>query len=426
MEIVDVAVVGSGPYGLSVSANLSAAGVEHRIFGPPMLTWRSMPRGMYMKSLDFATNVYTPRPGFKLVDYCRARTISSAEPVAMDLFARYGLWAQEQLVPHLEPVEVTRLGRPNGAFEIQLASGETLGARRVVMATGLTYFARLPEALRGLPAGLASHTARNRDYDSFRGRDVAVLGAGQSALEAAVMLHEAGARPQLLVRGPGALFASPPPKSRPLRHHVLHPLSVLGHGRLNFFLQHVPFGVHYLPDKHRVSLTRRHLGPWGAWWLAPRFQGKVPVVPRTTVIRAEPHGSRLNLRLHNSADGIQRDMVVDHGVAGTGYEPDLSAIPFLDPGLLGRIDRLERAPRLSARFESSVPGLYFVGAASAFSFGPLFRFVAGAGYAAEVVTRHLAARGGRKARVVAWPNPARIFAGPPDRRTGAGDDAAAS
>jgi hypothetical protein len=37
-----------------------------------------------------------------------------------------------------------------------------------------------------------------------------------------------------------------------------------------------------------------------------------------------------------------------------------------------------------------VPGLYFIGPASAFSFGPLFRFVAGASYATPVVARHLA------------------------------------
>lgn len=183
-----------------------------------------------MKSLDFATNIYSPRRGFRLTDYCNQRAISSAEPVAMDLFSKYGLWAQEQLVPHLEQVEVTRLASDGSLFEVGLANGEKLSARRVVMATGLAFFSYLPEVLPGLPPDLVTHTCQ-REYGRFRDRGVAVLGAGQSALEAAVLLHEAGARQKLLSRCDGASFAPPPPPRRPLHRRVLHPVSVLGPSR---------------------------------------------------------------------------------------------------------------------------------------------------------------------------------------------------
>src|ERR1700748_2498024 len=100
----DVAIIGAGPYGLSVSAQLSGYGIQHRIFGVPMQLWRGMPKGMCLKSTDFATNIYAPSKGYSFIDYCRLEGVSSAEPIATDLFVRYGLWAQKKLVPHLEQV----------------------------------------------------------------------------------------------------------------------------------------------------------------------------------------------------------------------------------------------------------------------------------------------------------------------------------
>jgi len=108
-------------------------------------------------------------------------------------------------------------------------------------------------------------------------------------------------------------------------------------------------------------------------------------------------GGRLELEMWNSATGTVRTAIVDKIVAGTGYEPDLDVLPFLDRSLSARIRRIERSPKLNVHFESSVPGLYFVGAAAAFSFGPLLRFVAGAEFAGPVVARHLSRRAVSKA-----------------------------
>jgi thioredoxin reductase len=389
-RLTDVAVIGAGPYGLSVSAYLTARGIEHRIFGPPMQTWRGMPKGMCLKSLDFASNVYTPRKGFSLIDYAEQNSLSHAEPITAELFSSYGMWAQQQLVPQLEQTSVTRLARANGGFAIELGTGEQLEAKRVVMATGLAYFAQLPQVLRGLPKELVTHTSDHRDYEAYRGKDVAIVGYGQSAIEAAVMLHEAGARPKMLTRTPGATFASPPAKQRILRHKILHPMSVLGASRMGFFLQRVPHGFYFLPDARRVELTRKLYGPWGAWWIAERFQGKVPGVGNIDILSAKPGDSRITVRVRERLNGVESDLVFDHVVAGTGYEPDLEVIPFLDRGLAREIRRIERSPKLTANFESSVPGLFFVGASAAFSFGPLLRFVAGAAFAAPTVAGALA------------------------------------
>jgi hypothetical protein len=164
---------------------------------------------------------------------------------------------------------------------------------------------------------------------------------------------------------------------------------VLGPGRLNFVLDRVPFGLHYMPDSFRVRLTRKHLGPWGPWWLADRFQGKVPVFAHTKVIGAKPKGGRLELRLVDTRTGSQSERVVDHVIAGTGYEPDLYSLPFMDRGLCARIELIERGPRVFSNFETSIAGLHFMGPATAMSFGPLMRFVAGAKYASETIAAHL-------------------------------------
>ena len=85
-------------------------------------------------------------------------------------------------------------------------------------------------------------------------------------------------------------------------------------------------------------------------------------------------------------------IAVDHVISGTGFEPDVDRLPFVDSALRARIRRTERAPALSSAFESSVEGLYFVGMVACFSFGPLFRFVAGARYASPTVARDIAGR----------------------------------
>jgi hypothetical protein len=87
----------------------------------------------------------------------------------------------------------------------------------------------------------------------------------------------------------------------------------------------------------------------------------------------------------------------DHVIAGTGYEFDVDRISFLDPALLHDLRRHDLSPKLDRHFQSSVPGLYFMGPVAAESFGPLVRFVAGAPFAVSRVSSHLSRRGARRA-----------------------------
>jgi hypothetical protein len=112
------------------------------------------------------------------------------------------------------------------------------------------------------------------------------------------------------------------------------------------------------------------------------------MLKQTSILAAAAKNGTIRLRVR--VNGDEREIETEHVIAGTGYEADLDRLPFLGRALAAEIRRIERAPALSRHFESSVPGLYFVGLAAAFSFGPLFRFVAGAPYATPKVSRHLA------------------------------------
>ena len=390
MHATDVAVIGAGPYGLSAAAQLKARGIDFRIFGQPMIFWQRMLPKINLKSPDFGTNIYTAERGHTFVEWCKEKGYSRQEPIPMARFTEYGVDIQRRLLPMVETAEVANVEREGDGFAISLGDGTRFRARKVISAVGLTYFANVPAPLDRVPRYYVSHTSHHSNYDGWAGKEVVVLGGGQSALEAAAALNEAGAKVQIAVRAPDVYFAGPPSEGpRSLRDRLKMPASVLGPGWLNLSLQRAPLWPHLMPDARRVRLTKNHLGPWGAWWVRQRVEGQVGVLGNVEVAGAREDGSRLRLKLRQS-DGRERDLAVDHVVCGTGYVADVSRLPFVGPGLAADIRRIERAPRLSRKFESSVPGLYFVGQAASLSFGPLFRFVAGAQYAAPTVARHIA------------------------------------
>jgi hypothetical protein len=392
MAETEVAIVGSGPNALSLATHLRGMGVEFRIFGPPMKFWKDMPRGINLKSFAYATNVYVPRPlarGSSFPEWCRARGLEDFEPCTMASFAQYGLWMADRFVPGIEPVQVTRVSDegPRG-YEVLLANGERFRARRVVCATGLSHMAHVPEVLVGLPAGLVTHTSEHSDYAGFRGRTVAVIGAGASAIEAGALLHEAGATPEILVRDDEVVFHPRLDPDRPWTQRLYKPLSVLGPGKKNRFFEEFPYVLHFLPTARRLRFVKGYLGPAAPWWITDRVRGIVPISVRTSVRQAQPRGNGLRLTLEQ--DGKTRTLDVDCVVAGTGFVTDVDRLGYLDARLRARIRRIEKAPALSLRFESSARGLYFMGPIVAPSFGPLFRFVCGAKYAAPSIAVGLA------------------------------------
>ena len=391
MSKVPVAIIGAGPYGLSLAAHLAARKLEHRIFGHPMLFWSQIANAgadRYLKSYCFGTNISTPVPGFSFADYSAPRGLETFEPCSIGDFAAYGLWFQEKNIPWVEPVDIESVSKDGNGFKVTFANGESFVAAHVVLATGLSYFAHVPPILASLPSALAAHTSVVPEFRSFRGKSVAVVGAGQSALEAAALLHEAGAQPQLLVRDDRILWMRRVSQDRGLWRRLRSPISDLGAGPKAWLLTHFPGEAHRMPAVWLTRFVKSHLPPEGAWWLRERVEGHVPVHLGTTILDAREIGGAVELRL-GIRNGKDRRIKVDYVIAGTGYEIDVSRLSVLDPGLRSAIETRALAPELNAKFETSVSGLRFIGPASAMSFGPLFRFVVGAEYTAQTVSAHL-------------------------------------
>jgi FAD-dependent urate hydroxylase len=396
---VAVAIIGAGPYGLSLAAHLSARKVENRIFGHPMRFWSGIAEAgdeRYLKSYCFGTNLSTPAPGYSFADYNEPRGLETFEPCSIANFAAYGRWFQQRNVPWIERIEVERVDRQSDGFAVTLADGERFMADRVVIATGLSGFAYVPPVIASLPAALAVHTSRIASFAAFKGCDVAVIGAGQSALEAAALLREAGAQPQLLVREDSILWHNRVSLKRSLWRRLRSPISGLGSGPKAWALTHFPGAMHRVPAKWRTHFVKNHLPAAGAWWLRDRVETRFPIHLGATVVKAREAAGRVALKLRLARDGSERQLLVDHVIAGSGYDIDVERLEFISPNLRCAIERLEQAPRLNATFETSVSGLHFIGPSSAMSFGPLFRFVVGAEYSVRVVSAHLAARAGGK------------------------------
>lgn len=403
-----VAIIGAGPYGLGLATYLRQRRIGHRIFGYPMQTWRDMPSGMYLKSLGFATTIPTAQPHPTFPEYCRKHGLEDYEPIEFATFVGYGVELQQRLVPYLEETLVDGLEQRDGHFALTLKTGAQVMAEQVVVAVGLSSFRRIPAALAGLPEEFVGHTSQVSDFAHLCGKDVVVLGAGASALEAAALLHEQGARVTMLVRGEVKWgWRGPRESERRLFDRIRNPISTLGHGRENWVLQHLPALMYHLPDRKRLPFTRVHLGPSGAWWLRERVEGKLPIRCGAAVTGAEIVGGKVMLQVSQPA-GME-ELVADYVLAGTGYEVDVDRLPFLAPNLARRVEGFGRAPKLSRQFESSVRGLYFIGPAAAASFGPLVRFVAGSQFAVTTVARHLAGRSSEVSRT-------------PARRSNAGSD----
>lgn len=398
-DVVDVTVVGAGPYGLSLAAHLRKTAIRFRHFGRSMQLWReAMPEGMYLKSQGFASNLSDPAGEHTLKEFCRStgRTYGDyGVPVPLDTFVAYGEWFRENQVPDLEETFVSDIHRAGEGYELSLATGESVRSSSVVLATGVQHFAHVPSVLADLPASVCAHSSAHTDLAAFRGRDVVVVGAGQSALESAALLHEAGAHVRVVVRARQLAWNGLPLlPDRPLVQRLREPEAGLGSGWTTWFYSTQPRLFHRLPATKRVQVARTALGPAGASWLRSRADGRFPVLLGHSVVGAEPtaDGVRLCVR---TEDGATRELITEHVIAATGFRPHVNRLSFLDDSLRAELRTVSGTPWVGSDFQSSAPGLYLAGPAVASSFGPVMRFVYGADFAARALSRRLAAQSGR-------------------------------
>lgn len=392
-SVSDACVIGAGPYGLSIAAHLNAAGLAVRILGVPMGAWRfSVPVGMTLKSAGVFSSLDHPGMGMTLGDYCASRGIPYAEnyhPVAASDFADYGMAFQQRFVPQLEEVRVVRVTKDDDLFTVLLETGETLRARKVIVATGTSYYAHIPKELAALPKNLVTHTCMHHGFEQFQGKQVAVLGGGASAVDIASSIFECGIKVDLYARREIEFDDYPFPETNPIKKLLIGPDTSLGPGWQANILERAPGLFRHLPDSLRLKIVKQNLGPAAGCYARDRALGRVPMHMNMRLERAVETEGRLELTFRDVTN-TAHTVNVDHLICGTGYVVDVRKLAFLDESLAEQVQMLRGSPRLSANFEANVPGLYFGGLAAAATFGPVLRFIGGVPYAARTIAKHVA------------------------------------
>jgi hypothetical protein len=386
MTDTNVAIIGAGPYGLAAAAHLRRAGIEARVFGEPMSFWKdNMPAGLLLRSNWTATCIAEHQGELTLDSFCAATGISFGSPVPLHRFIDYGMWVQQKVVPDVDRRPVQTLETGPGGFRLTFADGTSVSASRVVVAAGIALFANRPAIGAGLPAELTSHTGDHQDFSRFKGARVLVVGGGQSALECAALLQESGAQAEVAIRRDHMHWLNGGKYQRMLGRYsrlVYAPTDIgpLGLSRLVA----VPDVFRRLPRRVQDPLAYRSIRPAGAAWLRPRLT-EVPITLGRTVVAATAQGEQVHVTF---ADGAAS--TVDHLLFGTGYRVDITRYPFLTAELAARIRRAGGYPLLGRGMESSVPGLHFLGASAAWSFGPIARFVSGSWFTTRQLVRAIA------------------------------------
>jgi len=402
----DVVVIGAGPNGLSVAAHLDEAGIERRVFGRTMGAWRfNMPSRMILKSEPYASDLSAPHGGYLAGDYCRSVGAEYHErviPLSRERFVGYGEWFARRLVPDVEGTDIVSLSpSTSGGYDLRTADGERLRAARVVVATGIIPFAHVPAELGRAGSDLVSHTSTHTDLSRFAGKEVLVVGRGQSALETAALMHEEGAIVRIVVRGDGIIWPRANPEAPTRLERLRTPVVRLCEGWQCWGYDRLPDLFRFLPEDKRVGRALGFLGPAGSWWLRDRVEGRIPFLMQHRVVAAEAAGDRVRLHLDGPDGPVTEE--ADHVIAGTGFRFDLTRLSYLDPVLRDRLQVSAGAPVLRRSMESNVKGLYFTGALAAPSLGPLMRFVAGTHFTGPRIARSLRGSGGRLARSSSGP-----------------------
>jgi thioredoxin reductase len=387
---IPVAIIGTGPYGLSLAAHLEARGIGYRVFGKPVDLWRNhVPRAMMLKSDGFASNLSAPVPGATLKDYCSERHIPYADqsfPIPVGDFVDYADWFRARFVSHHDARMVAHVAQSEEGYTLALEDGAVVRAEQVVLAVGITSCPVLPGEFAGLSPDLVSHSYDHRTVDQFAGRKVVVMGAGASAVNLAYELDMAGAEATLLVR---KTYIEYHDRRHGKRGSLLHRLKMLsspiGPGWKTWACATFPQIFYSLPQKFRRRAVDNHLKPAASWFMRGRVEKKVPALLGRRIEKVETRDAGLSLHL---SDGSRLDC--DHVICATGYDLSVRRLKFLEPGLMLALRGQGGSCFVGRDFQTRAPDLYAIGPMVTDKFGPLLRFMAGAEYACPRLARHLA------------------------------------
>ncbi len=318
---LDAVVIGAGPAGLAVSACLRRSNVVHVLLErePTVAaSWRHHYDRLHLHT-DRDRSVL---PG------ARFPAGTPRYPSRDQVIAYLERYAAEHAAPPRLGEEVRSARRESDGWAVETPRG-ALRARHLVVATGLNGEPVEPSwpGLEAFP-GDVLHSSRYRNGAAWRGRDVLVVGLGNSGGEIAIDLHEHGARPALSVRGPVCVI----------------PRDVLG---LPVLALAVPLArlPPRLADVLSWPLVRLSLGdPRGAGLASPATgpmeqiarRGRIPLIDvgtlgllRAGAIRLFPGLARLDGSEARFVDG--RTARFDAIVLATGYRPRLGFLAGAPP-----------------------------------------------------------------------------------------------
>jgi thioredoxin reductase len=385
-ERLDIAIVGAGPYGLSVAAHLKGRHV--RTFGEPMETWRTrMPPEMLLRSDWDETSLSAPGDRGTIDRWTQEANEEREEPIPLQKFLRYADWFRRTFVPEGDPTDVVALERAGGGYRLTTASGGEAEARRVVVAVGAVPFAHAPPPLAEAIGDRVTFATALQDYEAYRGRRVVVVGGGQGGLESAALAVQAGADVDLVVRSRLRWFADREPhrprgRVRQRLYRLAYPVVGYGPPPLNRLALH-PDLFASLPKTARRLLSARILRSGGSPWLRAAVERTVRISEGIAVEGIDRDGV-VRLRL---SDGSVRE--ADAVIVAAGFRFSLDRLAFLSPGLRSEIAIEEGWPVLDRWFRSTEQGLQFVGFAAEHRFGPIARFIPGARFTANRVREAL-------------------------------------
>jgi cation diffusion facilitator CzcD-associated flavoprotein CzcO len=373
-------IIGAGPFGLSLAAQVAHDQIDHLVLGTPMGFWESnMPEGMYLRSeCDWHLD---PLDEDTIEAYLMSQQLTPSDvlPLSLPFYLGYARWfqARKQIAPL--DCRVQRLDKRDGQFVASLDDEQQISAQNVVLALGFEYFRHVPDdLLEILPHGRYSHTCDTVDLASFRGKRVLIVGGRQSAFEWAALLLEQGAR---------AVHLS--------HRHASPAYAIADWTWVNPLVSAMvdnPGWFRGLPVAEQDGVIQRM---WGEGrlkvepWLEERLASDaVTISPRTRLSSCtELPSGELYIQLD---DG--QSFTVDHIILATGYKVRLERIPLLEQGnLLPQIETRNGFPALDTHFQTSVPGLSITSMAASQDFGPFFGFTGAVRTSARLIAAGLKA-----------------------------------
>ncbi|WP_174732022.1 NAD(P)-binding domain-containing protein [Mesobacillus harenae] len=370
--MLDVAIIGAGPYGISMAAHAKKAGLHYRVFGYPMEFWHSkMPPNMYIRTLLEHTGLSDPDNQFTLKNYQSERNINLTYPMPRSVLVEYANWFINKTKISVENSYITKVLKSKNFFVLETDNGTTLRAKNVIIAVGLTNAKYIPENFKQFSKSYISHTADHTDYRSFKDKSVLVLGGGQSAWEAAALLYQAGAEVELVYRRPQRL--SPDKNTNAIQKELA--------GKFYF-----------LSYQEKEEIRRQLERPTVSDFLIPLVEGKVTQRPNTMIDQVFLTENQQLLVSFND----QSSAVYDHVIAATGYRFSVNKLFFLQSFVNYMQINEQGEPKLNEYFESSIPNLYFAGPAAAYSHGPTFRFISGVWKTSEVTINHISRQSSKR------------------------------